>query len=149
MKNWQSVVSLLVFVLMVLVASPVMASSLESNVLQLVNAERIAAGCQPLTIDNQLMAAADIRSSEAGAVFAHQRPDGSSVKSVLQGASYSHFGENLAASQSVNAHAVVAAWMQSPTHRANILNRHYTKMGVSCTMSADGHVYWAQEFACD
>ncbi len=150
MKNtWQRIVSLLVFVVMVLVTSPAMASSLENDVLQLVNAERIAAGCQPLATDSRLTAASDIRSAEAEVVFAHRRPDGSSVKSVLQGESYSRFGENLAVSHEADAEAIVDAWMHSPTHRANILNHHYTKMGVSCTQGTDGHYYWAQELACD
>ena len=77
--------------------------------------------------------------------FAHQRPDGSDVKSVIEG-NCGWFGENLAVSQVQDARRIVKAWMGSVTHR-NILNRHYVRMGVDCKVGADGHYYWSQLFA--
>jgi len=149
MKTWQRMVSLLVFAVVVMAATPAMAANLENSVLHFVNVERMAAGVQPLTMDETLVAASDIRAEEAGVHFAHQRPDGREVQSVVADESYSWFGENLAVSTAGDAEEIVQAWMNSPTHRANILNRHYTKMGVTCAKGADGRYYWAQEMACD
>lgn len=149
MKTWRRMVSLLVMALIVFAASPVMAAELDSEILHYVNIARVSAGVEPLTLDRELSAASMIRAAEAEMHFAHRRPDGREVKSVLENASYSWFGENLAVSKAADAEAIVRAWMNSPTHRANLLNRHYTKMGVSCAKGADGRYYWAQEMACD
>ncbi len=45
----------------------------------------------------------------------------------------------------MNAGAIVKAWMDSPEHRANILNEEFTRTGVSVIFK-DGKVYAAQEF---
>ena len=44
---------------------------------------------------------------------------------------------------------VVNAWMNSPGHKANILNANFTKMGLGYSNSGNGNYryYWAQEFA--
>ncbi|MGO5131889.1 CAP domain-containing protein [Mitsuokella jalaludinii] len=146
MKTLRQIVALLVMVMTVFASSTAFAASLQDEVLYYVNVERVAAGVQPLTAAVNLNAAAGIRAQEAGIVFAHQRPDGSSVKSVLNGESCSWFGENLAISSVMDAQKIVRAWMGSPTHRANLLNHHFTQMGVSCVRGSDGHYYWAQEF---
>ena len=149
MKTWQRMVSLLVLALLVFATSSASAANLDSEILYHVNAVRMNAGVAPVALDQNLASASHIRAEESKVRFAHQRPDGREVKSVLENASYSWFGENLAVSKSEDAEAIVRAWMNSPTHRANLLNRHYTKMGVSCAKGADGRYYWAQELACD
>ena len=149
MKTLRQIVSLLIMTVVVFAASTAFASSLQEEVLYYVNIERAAAGVQMLVLDESLDQATTIRAEEASVLFAHKRPDGREVKSVLNGASYSWFGENLAISSVMDAQRIVRAWMGSPTHRANILNRHFTKMGVSCTRGADGHIYWAQMLVCD
>ena len=40
--------------------------------------------------------------------------------------------------------AVVDAWMQSPDHRANLLNRHFRLVGIGARMGADGNWYVSQ-----
>lgn len=84
-------------------SSTAFAASLQDEVLNEVNLERTAAGIQPLSGIVYLDQAAGTRAQEAGILFAHQRPDGSPVKSVLNGASCSWFGENLAISSVVDA----------------------------------------------
>ena len=137
---------LVMTVVLVAAASPASASSIQSEVLYYVNVERVNAGLQPVVLDGNMMAGASIRAKEAQVSFAHQRPDGSDVKSVMNG-NCGWFGENLAVSQANNAQRIVKAWMGSPTHRANILNRHYVRMGVDCTKGSDGHYYWSLLFA--
>lgn len=149
MEAWRRMFSLLVLAILVMAASPAMASGLEGDVLHFVNAERQAAGLQPLAMDEGLAAASETRAREAGVHFAHQRPDGRSAQSVMEDVPYSWFGENLAVSTDAEAAEIVQAWMASPAHRANILNRHYTKMGIACTKGADGFYYWAQVLTCD
>lgn len=132
-----------------MMVSPAMASSLAGEVLDCVNAERQAAGLQPLAMDEGLTVVSATRAREAGVYFAHQRPDGRSAQSVMEDVPYSWFGENLAVSTDAEAAEIVQAWMASPAHRANILNRHYTKMGIACTKGSDGYYYWAQVLTCD
>lgn len=57
----------------------------------------------------------------------------------------SRVGENIAYGYPT-AGAVVKAWMNSPGHRANILNRRFTKIGLGLARSDDGTKYWVQDF---
>lgn len=63
--------------------------------------------------------------------FAHYAPDGTSPWYWFDqaGYSYMHAGENLAV-HFTDSDDVVEAWMDSPTHRENILNGNYTEIGV-------------------
>lgn len=137
---------LVMTVFLVAAASTASASSIQSEVLYYVNVERVNAGLQPVAFDSSLNLGAAVRAKEIQVSFAHQRPDGRDVKSVIEG-SCGWFGENLAVSQANDAQRIVKAWMGSPTHRANILNRHYVRMGVECERGADGHYYWSLLFA--
>lgn len=67
----------------------------------------------------------------AGEYFAHWSPDGLSPWHWFDEAGYTfvHAGENLAV-HFTDSEDVVAAWMDSPSHRANILNNNYTEIGV-------------------
>lgn len=103
MKTLRQIMTLLVMACIVFASSTAFAASLQDEVLYEVNLERTAAGIQPLSGIVYLEQAAGTRAQEAGILFAHQRPDGSSVKSVLNGASCSWFGENLAISSVVDA----------------------------------------------
>lgn len=137
---------LVMTVVLVAAASPASAASIQAEVLHYVNVERVNAGLQPLAFDAQLNLGAAVRAKEIQLSFAHQRPDGRDVKSVME-ENCGWFGENLAVSQASDAQRIVKAWMGSPTHRANILGRHYVRMGVECERGADGHYYWSLLFA--
>lgn len=147
MRNLRTIISVLVMMAALFAASTAFASSLEGEVLYHVNVERAAAGLAPLTYNVSLANAASVRASEASVHFGHVRPDGRDVKTVLGDASYAWFGENLAVSTTEDAKRIVRAWMASPTHRANLLNRHFTQMGVAVTRGVDGHLYWAELLA--
>ncbi|SEH27161.1 CAP domain-containing protein [Selenomonas sp. KH1T6] len=146
MKAAQRVFFFLVMAMVFVAATPVFASSIQSEVLYYVNVERAAAGLRPVELDSSMNSGAAVRAQEAQVNFAHQRPDGSDVKSVVN-KDCGWFGENLAVSQANDAQRIVKAWMGSPTHRANILNRHYAYIGVDCQRGADGHYYWSLLFA--
>ena len=116
------------------------------QVVALVNIERAKAGLPALTMSEDLNRAAQIRAKEIVQSFSHTRPNGSSFSSVLKenGISYRGAGENIAWGQRTP-EAVVNAWMNSAGHRANILNKNYTTIGVGYYL--DGTTpYWAQLF---
>jgi uncharacterized protein YkwD len=75
--------------------------------------------------------------------FEHDGRDGSSFAERIEAQGYpSPGGENIAQGQP-NAQAVVAAWLKSPGHRANIENCSFTAIGVGL---AGGERYWTQDF---
>lgn len=121
--------------------------SYAEQVVNLVNIERAKEGLAPLTIDENVQAAAQVRAVECEQSFSHTRPNGSSFASALkeQGVSYKRSGENIAWGQR-SPEEVVKAWMNSAGHRANIMNRSFTKIGVGYYQSASQINYWSQLF---
>lgn len=100
-------------------------ANLEKRVLSLVNDERRKAGLGRLTTDDRLTAAARGHSADMvrRAYVGHYSPEGTSVADRVTAAGYrwAVVGENIARGQE-NALQVVAAWMRSRGHRANILS---------------------------
>lgn len=115
-------------------------SAMAAEVAAQVNAERAKYGLSSLTVSDELTRAACVRASEIVRQFSHTRPDGSPCFTV-SGAAY---GENIAKGQS-SANRVMAAWMSSEGHRANILRESYGSIGV-CALKVDGVIYWVQLF---
>lgn len=115
------------------------------DVVALVNAQRRSAGLSPLTELASLDDFAQTRSREIATRFDHVRPDGSNPLSYVLQAGYHTAGENIAEGFS-SPEAVVEGWMNSPSHRANILSPDFSYIGVGhCTV--DGQDYWVQIFA--
>ena len=115
-------------------------SSLADEVVRQVNAERAKRGLNALSTDPELERAAAVRAQELLENFSHTRPDGSSWSSVSSAAR----GENIAMGHD-SADRVMAAWMSSDGHRANILRESFSTIGV-CALEADGILYWVQLF---
>ena len=108
----------------------------------LVNSERAANGLPALVWDNNLESTSSVRAQECSVSFSHTRPNGRAwytVNSQIMG------GENLAYGY-YDASSAVNAWMDSPTHRENILWPEFTKIAISVYAADDGTYYWAQEF---
>jgi len=120
--------------------------SYAEQVVQLVNEERAAVGLTALSLDKEIESAALVRARETVISFSHTRPNGSSFSSALTegGISYRGAGENIAYGQS-SPTVVVNGWMNSPGHRANILNSSFTKIGVGYYQTG-GVNYWTQLF---
>ena len=116
-------------------------------VVELVNAERAKAGLSPLSVHEGVAEAANKRAQEIKGTFSHTRPDGSNFSTVLTqaGISYRSVGENIAYGQN-SPEAVMQSWMNSSGHRANILNRDFTSIGVGHYQDASGTDYWTQLF---
>lgn len=130
--------------------APEQSVSMAQQVANLVNQERAKAGLSPLTLREDLTAAAQIRAKETAVSFSHTRPDGSNFHTVLtqQQISYRRSGENIAWGQPT-AQAVMNAWMNSQGHRANILNASYEYIGVGYYTDSQGTPYWTQLFISD
>ncbi|MGR6317801.1 CAP domain-containing protein [Micromonospora soli] len=117
------------------------------QVVDLVNQERAKAGCKALTIDDKLMLAAQRHSQDQAdhQTMSHDGSDGSDPGDRLDRVGYAWraYGENVAWNQKTPA-AVMDAWMNSPGHRANILNCSFTEIGVGVARS--NGPYWTQDF---
>lgn len=113
---------------------------LASEVIRQVNAERAKNGLSALREDAELTRAACVRANEIVALFSHTRPDGTAW-STVSGRAY---GENIAKGQKT-ADKVMAAWLTSEGHRANILRPGFGSIGV-CAILVDGVTYWVQLF---
>lgn len=108
----------------------------------LTNANRIAAGLPAYVWSPELVIAAQIRAKESAKQFSHTRPDGTSYWTVNSNIVY---GENLARGYN-SAKSMVEGWMNSPTHKANIMDRELVTVGIAIYEAADGKLYVAQEF---
>ena len=122
-------------------------ASFVRQVVNLVNQERAKAGLSPVTADTSIQTAAQVRAKEIEKSFSHTRPDGSSFSTALtqQGVTYRGSGENIAWGQKTP-EQVMNGWMNSDGHRANILNKNFTKIGVGYHQNASGTNYWTQLF---
>ncbi|WP_086723489.1 CAP domain-containing protein [Streptomyces carpinensis] len=122
------------------------ASGATARVVQLVNAERAKVGCSPLTVNAELTKAAQAHSQDMAGHqnMSHTGSDGSSPGDRITGAGYSwsSYGENVAYGYSTP-EQVMAAWMSSPGHKANILNCGYKEIGVGLAQPGS---YWTQDF---
>lgn len=130
-------------------------SSIESQIIHMVNQERAKAGLAPLAVSGQLNYAADLHSQDMAATrtMAHElygttRPE---PTDRLDAAGYDDWtygyawGENVAYGYP-SAQAVMNAWMNSPEHRANILNPNFTEIGVSVRADSSGTLWYTQNF---
>jgi hypothetical protein len=104
-----------------------------ADVIRLTNDQRAANGLSPLTENMSLNSAALAKGNDmlAKGYWAHFAPDGTSPWSFFTsfGYKYQYAGENLARDFS-DAGSAVSAWMNSPTHKENILNPHYKEVGI-------------------
>ncbi|MBQ0996527.1 sigma-70 family RNA polymerase sigma factor [Streptomyces sp. RK62] len=118
------------------------------QVVALVNKERATAGCGPLAEDSLLDKSAQEHSADMAArdFFDHTNPDGADPGQRITAAGYrwSTYGENIAMGQQTP-EAVMESWMNSPGHRANILNCSFKDIGVG-VHEGPGGPWWTQNF---
>ena len=118
----------------------------EKRVVELVNEQRALNGLAPLTLSSKLSDVARAKSQDMhdNRYFSHTSPTYGSPFDMMKafGISYRTAGENIAMGYS-SPESVMDGWMNSPGHRANILNAGYTTIGVGYV--ADGN-YWTQHF---
>jgi uncharacterized protein YkwD len=128
-------------------AAPPGADPAEAEVLAMTNAERSAAGCPALAWDETLASVARLHSADMAArdYVEHTNPEGLTPFDRAAAAGTTANAENIAAGQQ-SAAEVVASWMSSPGHRANILNCSLTRLGVGVGHGGSYGITWTQLF---
>ncbi|MBU3147006.1 CAP domain-containing protein, partial [Clostridium sp. CF012] len=123
-------------------------SKLEKEVVTLVNQERSKQGLAPLTDNVKLSNVARTKSEDmiAKNYFDHTSPTYGSPFDMMKqfGITYKAAGENIAMGQQT-ASSVMTSWMNSPGHKANILSKNFTDIGVGVAKDKSGAIYWTQE----
>ncbi|WP_142825884.1 S-layer homology domain-containing protein [Planococcus soli] len=124
-------------------------AAMMTEVLNLVNQERAKAGVPAVKLHKGLQDAALIKSKDMADnnYFSHQSPTYGSPFDLLKarGISYTAAGENIAAGQR-SAASVMVSWMNSPGHKANVLNKNYTHLGVGIYKGGSYGIYHTQLF---
>lgn len=119
----------------------------EAEVLTLVNEERAKVGCSAVTANSSLTSLAETFSKAMADenFFDHTDPSGASPWDRAAELGITDLGgENIARGQA-DAAAVMDAWMNSPGHRANILNCDFKTLGVGVHFGSGGP-WWTQDF---
>jgi uncharacterized protein YkwD len=106
--------------------------AIEANIISYTNEERARHGLPPLEVDKELMETAREHCTwmTLNRSIVHTRRP---------------VAENIAMGQP-HSSDVVRAWMNSPGHRANILNSGNLKIGVAAYRTAEGTIFWCQQF---
>ena len=123
--------------------------SQENEVIRLVNVERAKYGLPALKANWQLSRVARYISQDMvdKGYFSHTSPTYGSPFKMMEsfGIRYSAAGENIAMGLRTPSE-VMNAWMNSPGHRNNILNRSFNEIGVGLAKGPNGRLYWTQMF---
>jgi uncharacterized protein YkwD len=123
----------------------------EQTIVDQVNQQRQQAGLAPLQVSAQLVEEAHIQSVDMATLgqMAHTLSGAAlpTLESRAQyvGYNYAYLGENIAFNYPDD-NSVMTAWMNSPDHRANILDPNYTQIGVGVAYDSQGEPYYTQEF---
>ncbi|HEX3099775.1 MAG TPA: CAP domain-containing protein [Patescibacteria group bacterium] len=124
-----------------------------SGIITWTNTQRETQGLVPLHENALLRKAAEAKVDDmfAQQYFEHKSPDGKSPADIIHAAGYDYIvvGENLALGNFKDDETLVQAWMDSPGHRANILNGKYQEIGTAAKKGMfEGKEVWlaVQEF---
>lgn len=129
------------------------ANDTEARAFELMNAQRQASGLQSLQWDEQIVALARTHSESmaAGKFFSHKDMNGGYVDdraAKLGIFNWLALGENIAFMKGYNDPATIAVnkWMQSTSHKKNILSSQWRESAIGVAVAADGSVYFTQVF---
>lgn len=115
----------------------------------LVNSFRLENGLHPVYVTPYLCDVARVRARECITLFDHNRPDGSKFSTAIDAnlVPYAALFENIAAGRSTP-QETMEQWLNSPPHRAAILNPDLTHMGmgVAYEQNSEYGYYWTQLF---
>jgi len=127
-----------------------MDDSQAAQTINLVNNERKKEKLEALKQDKELSAIAKAKAEDMvkNSYFAHNSPTYGSVSNMLDHFKYDWlaYGENIAKGYT-SAETVVQGWMESPGHRANILQARFTNIGTGYATDKNGTPYWVHLFS--
>lgn len=105
-----------------------------SEIIEMTNVKRVENGLPPLAVNERLSEAARAKASDvyANNYWAHNSPGGKTPWDFITAAGFEYVfaGENLAR-DFTSAGQVVEAWMDSPSHRSNLLDKNFREIGVA------------------
>lgn len=111
-----------------------------SQIIEKTNFQRDLIGAKALNINEQLMNAAQAKAEHMAKnqYFSHNLPDGSPPWQFIQNNGYQYLeaGENLAITNQSDSQ-VVDGWMNSLTHKENLLNKNYSDIGIGIAFFGD------------
>ncbi|HXM88351.1 MAG TPA: CAP domain-containing protein [Candidatus Acidoferrales bacterium] len=126
----------------------------ETEILGLVNQQRVRGGMRPLKFSPRLAVIARGHSYDMAMrhYLAHKSPDGVAPADRISGAGLGNrtVGENIYMDDDADSAGVprraMNGWLKSPEHLANIISDKFTETGVGIAQSADGSTYVTQDF---
>lgn len=150
-KNYFSKTLTLIFTIFLL--SQTIAFSADKNykaeIIHMVNSARAERNLPPLEQDKRLNNLADkkakIMAKEEN--LSHTAGGYNSFSDLIKeaGIKYLAVGENIARNWRTP-EEVMEAWLNSSGHRANIMSKKFTKIGVGKAVNSKGDIYWVQLF---
>ncbi len=142
---------IIVYILLVLISVPVLTTSTvfaapravttkttqapytQADIISATNKARKTAGLNTVTTDEPLTRAAQKKADDMAknSYFSHESPSGMKFWTLIseEGYAYMNAGENLAVHHKSTL-SLMTAWLESPSHRANILGTQYTDIGI-------------------
>jgi uncharacterized protein YkwD len=142
------------FLALLLTSNPTNVSAFATNtspydadtVLTAINEARLEADLVPLASSSALMQAATNKAQDMvnRSYFGHIGPNSQPFWDFITGVNYKYLraGENLAVFYP-DVESLTEAWLNSPSHRANILNSFYTETGIGIVKGEyQGHSGW-------
>lgn len=137
----------------VLVDSAALALQLEQTAFKLLNEKRKENGLPPVMWSEDMAKVARLHSENMAKLkfFSHVGKDGLMVNDRADALGFTKWkaiGENIAYNRGYDNPAEFACerWMQSPSHRENILNKRWKEAGLGVSITADGTYYFTQVF---
>jgi uncharacterized protein YkwD len=128
-------------------------SELEKLAFELINKERAAKGLDALVWKDDLASVARLHSQNMadGNFFNHRGQDGSMVNDRANSLGIKRWqaiGENIAFNQGYEnpAEFAVECWMESVSHRENLLNKRWQETGIGIAVASNGAYYFTQIF---
>ena len=130
-------------------------TKLEYEMLEYINASRKEAGVAPLVFNYMYYDCAYIRGQEIKEFYSHTRPNGKDWLTVLFDNGFSHpkfAGENIQSGANFDGYWANYLFMQSPGHKANMLNKDYTSVSLRIYIDetpdefGQHHYYFVENF---
>ena len=132
-------------------APPPSLGGIASEIVDLTNSERRNGGLTEVQANARLMQAAQLQADQVASLrrLEHVLSDAAypapADRLAAAGYTWRAYGENLASGQR-NASQAVTGWMNSPGHRANIMNSMFTEIGIGYATDSTGRPYYVQVF---
>lgn len=129
--------------------APVKLSEDEQKILDLTNQARAGEKLAPLKLNARLTEAARAHSANMARLGKMEHVlDGKTPGARIKATGYRYrvAGENIAMTDGDPPAVIFQGWMESKSHRANVLNAEFTEIGIGVARNDKGEVYYTQDF---